>query len=83
VVRIIYNLGEIEMSQQDDIEKLDVDQIMMCVEALNVLSERVTYANPQYCIEVKRCIRKLKKQYASWMDEESANEVFRKFLIED
>ena len=63
------------MSQQDDIEKLDVDQIMMCVQALDDTRWLDT-------VKVKRCIRKLKKQYASWMDEESANEVFRKFLWE-
>ncbi len=70
------------MSYQDDVEKLDVEQIIMCAKALNVLSESVTYMNPKYCIEVKRCIRKLKKQYTSWMDEESANEVFKNFSIE-
>ena len=64
------------MSQQDDVEKLDVDQIMMCVQALDDTRWLDT-------VKVKRCIRKLKKQYVSWMDEESANEVFRKFLIED
>ena len=64
------------MSYQDDVEKLDVEQIMMCVRALDDTGWLET-------VKVKRCIRKLKKQYASWMDEESANEVFRKFLIEE
>ena len=62
------------MSYQDDVEKLDVEQIMMCVRALDDTRWLET-------VKVKRCIRKLKKQYASWMDEESANEVFKKFLI--
>ena len=62
------------MSYQDDLEKLDVEQIMMCVRALDDTRWVET-------VKVKRCIRKLKKQYASWMDEESANEVFKKFLI--
>ena len=62
------------MSYQDDLEKLDVEQIMMCVRALDDTRWLET-------VKVKRCIRKLKKQYASWMDEESANEVFKKFLI--
>lgn len=62
------------MSYQDDLEKLDVEQIMMCVRALDDTRWLET-------VKVKRCIRKLKKQYASWMDEESANEVFKKFSI--
>ena len=62
------------MSYQDDLEKLDVEQIMMCVRALDDTRWLET-------VKVKRCIRKLKKQYATWMDEESANEVFKKFLI--
>ena len=62
------------MSYQDDVEKLDVEQIMMCVRALDDTRWLET-------VKVKRCIRKLKKQYTSWMDEESANEVFKKFLI--
>ena len=62
------------MSYQDDLEKLDVEQIMMCVRAL----DDTRWLEP---VKVKRCIRKLKKQYTSWMDEESANEVFKKFLI--
>tara|TARA_A100001391_G_C4943314_1_gene245141 strand:+ start:118 stop:312 length:195 start_codon:yes stop_codon:yes gene_type:complete len=62
------------MSYQDDLEKLDVEQIMMCVRALDDTRWLET-------VKVKRCIRKLKKQYTSWMDEESANEVFKKFLI--
>ena len=62
------------MSYQDDVEKLDVEQIMMGVRALDDTGWLET-------VKVKRCIRKLKKQYTSWMDEESANEVFKKFLI--
>lgn len=58
------------MSQQDDIEKLDVDQIRMCVTALNAFEPSE---------EIKRCVRKLKKQYASWTDKESADDDFRKF----
>tara|TARA_E500000305_G_C3917896_1_gene186623 strand:- start:218 stop:439 length:222 start_codon:yes stop_codon:yes gene_type:complete len=64
------------MSEQDDLEKLDEEQILMCYRALiTTLVVRLPDEHPKR-IAVKRCVRKLKKQYAALMDQESADEVF-------